>query len=272
MAYNVRIIEYPNGELQVRHYSFPLEREEPDFYESEKIYDSDKYMPNPFDGQMARIVDNFRSVSSKQAESEIRSYNRTKQKIYEYSRCVKWEKFITLTFNQEKVDRYNFSECSRLARQWLHNQRRNASDLQYLLVPELHKDGAWHFHGLLAQTGSMSFVDSGKRDKKRHVIYNMGAWSYGWTTATDVSDTHKVSKYIGKYITKDLCGLTKGKQRYFVSSNMPKPVTSVFFVSDSDDFKELLEGLADSYGVEIVHESKPRSPGAYVDVDYYELR
>lgn len=273
-AYNVRTIEYPNGEVQVRRYSSPLVRKEPDFYEKWD-YDPEKYEISPFDGQLYRIVDEFKPDTKRHAtpeENAIRSYNRTKQKIYEYSRCVNWEKFITLTFNPEKVDRYDFSECSKKARQWLHNQRRNAPDLQYLLVPEHHKDGAWHFHGLLANTGSMSFVDSGKRTPDGKTVYNMGAWSYGFTTATEVSDTHSISKYIGKYITKDLCNLTKGKQRYFVSSNLPQPTVSSFLVADDDDFNDLLETLANSYGVEVVHVSKPRTHGAFVDVDYYELQ
>lgn len=274
MAYNVKSITYPNGEVQVRRYSTPLVRKEPNDYEPDS-FDTEKYEINPFDGQLARLVDDFKPDTIRHAtpeENEIRSYNRTKQKIHEYSRCVDWEMFFTLTFNPEKVDRYDFHECSRLARQWLHNQRRNAPNLQYLLVPECHKDGAWHFHGVLANTGSIKFVDSGKRTRDGQTIFNIGAWTYGFTTATKVLDTHSISKYIGKYITKDLCHLTKGKQRYFVSSNLPQPITATFLVENNEDFEELLETIANSLGVEVVHASKPRTPNSYVDVDYYELQ
>lgn len=273
-AYNVRTIEYPNGEIQVRRYSSPLERKEPDFYETDN-YDTEKYALEPFTNQLVRIVDDFKPDTTRHAtpeENATRSYNRTKQKIYEYSRSVEWEKFITLTFNPEMIDRYDYEECSRKARKWLNNQRRNAPDLQYLLVPERHKDGAWHFHGLLANTGSMAFLDSGKRTTNDQTIYNMKSWSYGFTTAIEVTDTHGISKYIGKYITKDLCGLTKGKQRYFVSSNLPQPTSSTFLAEDDNDFNELLEMIANSHGVEVVHISKPRTQGAFVDVDYYELQ
>ncbi len=269
-AYNVRLIEYPNGEIQIRRYSSPLVRKEPNDYEEELDFDL-----NPFTGKKTKEVNGFEDLiirHAAQEENETRSYNRTKNKIHEYSRCVNWEKFITFTFNEEKVDRYNFDECSRVVRQWLHNQRRNAPELQYLLVPETHKDGAFHFHGLLANTGNMKFKDSGKRTKDKRVVYNMSTWSYGFTTAVDVYNTHGVSKYIGKYITKELCGLTKSKNRYFVSSNMPKPSFSSFLVSDNDDFNELLDMLCNSFEVEVVHVSQPRIQGAYVDVDYYELQ
>lgn len=266
-AYNVRVIEYPNGEIQLRRYSAPITHKEPCEIDNDRISEY-----NPFDYKNIREVDDFDTVLKSQEDNEVRSYNRTKNKIYEYSRCVKWEKFITLTFNERKVDRYNFDECSRIARQWLHNQRKNAPQLQYLLVPELHKDGAFHFHGLLANTGKIKFKDSGKRTKDKRIVYNMSAWSNGFTTAVDVYNTHGVSKYIGKYITKELCGLTKGKNRYYVSSNMPIPKQSAFLVADDNDFSELLEMLVNSFGVEVKHVSQPRTLGAFVDVDYYELQ
>ena len=274
-AYNVRVIEYPNGEIQVRHYGTPLKRKEVDCYEKDMEFFHEEILDfdiNPFTGKKPKEIYNFDNFLKSQEENERRSYNRTKNKIYEYSRCVKWEKFITLTFNADKVDRYNFDECSLIARKWLNNQRRNAPQLQYLLVPELHKDGAIHFHGLLANTGKMKFKDSGKRTKDKRIIYNMSAWKNGFTTAVDVYNTHGVSKYIAKYITKELCGLTKGKNRYFVSSNMPTPKLSTFLTFDDADFNELLDMLADSFGVEVVHISKPRNKETYVDVDYYELQ
>ena len=146
-------------------------------------------------------------------------------------------------------------------------------DLCYLVVPEQHKDGAWHFHGLLANTGKMKFSDSGKKDKKGKKIYNMSKWSNGFTTATAVSDVYKVSKYVGKYITKELCEMTKGKQRYFVSQNMPDPDESVFLIDDnSENFAEFLSVLVDSMGYEVIHVSEKKNDNVFVGVNYFELQ
>lgn len=271
MPYNVKLIEYPNGEKQVRRYSSPLESKEASCYEDDK--EELQYIKEPFSGQLCKVVEDFKANSTSSPEENAnRSYNRTKQKIYEYSRCVQWEYFITLTFDPSKVDRYNYEECSKKVRKWLNNQRRNAPDLLYLIVPEHHKDGAWHFHGLLANTGSMVFLDSGKHTKDSMTIYNIGRWSYGFTTATKVRDMHSVSKYIGKYITKDLCALSKGKQRYFVSSNLPLPRVSLFLAADDADFYDLLSTLENSFGAEITHVSSPRKKDSFADVDYYELQ
>ena len=50
------------------------------------------------------------------------------------------------------------------AHKWINNcKNRKARELLYLLVPEQHKDGAWHIHGLLCNTTGLTFTDSGKR-------------------------------------------------------------------------------------------------------------
>ena len=271
-AYNTKMIEYPNGSIQIRRYSVPMLSEPDNPYEEGYLYE-------PFDFKKVTEVKWYeafpepkkKSCSSSE-ENERRSFSRTKQKVFEYARCVCWEWFVTFTFAKEKIDRYNFSECSKVIRQWLHNQRRNAPQLKYLIVPEQHKDGAYHFHGLLADVGLMKFEDSGHLTKSKEPIYNMAKWSNGFTTATKVINIHSVSKYVGKYITKDLCCITKGLQRYFVSSNLPKPIVSTFFVDGDGDFKDLLQTLADSLGVDVVSISTPRHEGSFVDVDYYELQ
>lgn len=289
-AYNVKLIKYANGSAQLRRYSKPLQaKQNKSCFEMFSIQEewilqkggivwknNIEYVMNPFDKSIVPNTGLPKDVSKKEASSDsdiYHSLNRTKNKIYTYARCMKWEWFVTFTFSNEKVNRYDYDECSRLVRRWLNNQRRNAPDLCYLVVPEQHKDGAWHFHGLLANTGKMKFSDSGKRDKKGKTIYNMPKWSNGFTTATAVTDVFKVSKYIGKYITKELCEITKGKQRYFVSQNMPNPEESVFFIDENiEDFKEFLSTLTDSLGLEVSHISTCKNDNAFVGVDYYELQ
>lgn len=70
-------------------------------------------------------------------------------------------------------------------------------------MPERHKDGACHFHGLLTNCDNLKMVDSGKFSKGKHIynhevkgskkIYNINSrnWKYGFTTATKIEDTKK---------------------------------------------------------------------------------
>lgn len=274
MGYNLKIIEYPNGEIQTRYYSTPMiSSKESDYYESPH---HDDYLRNPFCVEKVREVEDISDLDRRELSEEekeynrYRNFNRTKQMVFDYARCGNWDWFITLTFSGDKVDRYDFDECSKKARKWLNNQRRYAPNLMYLLVPEQHKDGAWHFHGLLANTGDMKFIDSGKKDKG-NPIYNMVKWQFGFTTATKVQDIHKVAKYIGKYITKSLCDITPGKKRYFPSQNLPLPKVSTMLVESDEDYENVMEMLCSSKGKEIAHVSRTRAESVYTQVVYTEL-
>lgn len=274
MGYNLKIIEYPNGEIQTRYYSTPMiSSKESDYYE---LPTHDDYLRNPFCVEKVREVEDISDLDRRELSEEekeynrYRNFNRTKQMVFDYARCGNWDWFITLTFSGDKVDRYDFDECSKKSRKWLNNQRRYAPNLMYLLVPEQHKDGAWHFHGLLANTGDMKFIDSGKKDKG-NPIYNMVKWQFGFTTATKVQDIHKVAKYIGKYITKSLCDITPGKKRYFPSQNLPLPKVSTMLVESDEDYENVMDMICNSKGKKVAHVSRTRAENVYTQVVYTEL-
>lgn len=163
-------------------------------------------------------------------DNAMRSCRRSKNKIYDIAKSNCWEWFFTLTFNSEKVDRYDYSAVSKKLSLWLNNMRKICPDMKYLVVPEQHEDGAWHFHGLFANVEDMEFVDSGKSDKHGRVIYNVGKYRLGFTQATKISDVVKASNYIAKYITVQLCDITKGKKRYWYSRNCDLPEVVDMFV------------------------------------------
>ena len=157
---------------------------------------------------------------------------RTINAIYDIARSNPWEWFFTFTFDPEKVNRYDYEECSKKFSAWLHNMRRVCPDMKYICVPEQHKDGAFHFHGLFSNVDALEYRFSG-HIKKGRCVYNIGKYHFGWTTATMVGDFHRASSYLCKYITKDLCAVTTGKKRYWASRNVMRPVVEEFLVEES---------------------------------------
>ncbi len=164
------------------------------------------------------------------------SKRRSKNKLWDYSRSNEWEWFITITFDPEKVNSFDYNLCTRRLSQWLSNMHhRYCPDMHYIFVPELHKSGRYHFHGLLSNCEGLQFVDSGhvtketERSPGNEPIYNVGKYKYGFTTATKVKDSSRVSKYIAKYITKELSALTKGKRRYWHSKNCRSPEVEYYY-------------------------------------------
>ena len=181
-----------------------------------------KYMDIPFEKDIvfARVVD-----EDKKSEFDVkRSMRRTVNMIYDYSRSNNWEWFLTLTLNPEKVNRFDYQACCKKLGNWLIVMRRLCPDMKYLIVPEQHKNGAWHFHGLFADCDGLGFADSGHRDSKGRIVWNVGKYRLGFSTATQITDLKKTASYICKYITKELCAATVGRKRYWVSRNLDKPI------------------------------------------------
>lgn len=188
---------------------------------------------------------------------------RARKKIYDYTRSNIWEYFVTLTFDRSVVDSSDYSLCLKKVSNWLHNIRcRDAPDLKYLFVPEYHSDCKhFHFHGLIANVGDIKFVNSGHKHNGR-VIYNLSGWSWGFSTASVVGDSKKVSNYIAKYINKDLCVVSSGRQRYICSQNLNLPTEKFYNLSDYDIFK-LVNSVDKVFYVKTV--------SGYVSVQYLEV-
>lgn len=297
MAYNVKITEYANGQLEVTTYKQGVYT----MLDGESSYRADmidknadalawrfasyvidektgqgrfipriedrEYCYNPFTEKIQCVYTDYDelAIERKKEHSLYSSLNRTRSALYMYARQCNWEYFITLTYSPDKIEsRYDFSLCMKKAHKWIDNcKQRKAKDLLYLLVPEQHEDGAWHLHGLLANTTGLTFVDSGKKHKGQ-IVYNLVDWTLGFSTATKVTDTYKVSAYITKYITKDLCSVTSGKQRYFVSKTIPKPKTYTALI-DSDNIDNFIQEVADSYGADLEYQ---KDVSGYLDVNY----
>lgn len=241
--FNCKIIEYANGIVEIRKYNkvigeWGINEDKDDvlrsqvigkkFSQLEKDLCEPEILLNPFTNEEDEYFseEQLQILKNRQDRSLRNSFSRTINSIYKISRQCEWEYFITLTYDNSKVDRYDYDLCMKKANKWFHNQRRYAKDLQYLFVPEQHKDGAWHIHGVISNVGDMKFIDSGKKFKSSNddnTIYNLDGWKFGFSTASKVDDYQKVSSYITKYITKDIVSASKGKKRYYRSQNIPEP-------------------------------------------------
>lgn len=130
------------------------------------------------------------------------SLKRAKDKIFDISfiNGDLWQYFITLTLDKTKIDRYDKKEINKKLKTWLNNMVKRY-DFNYIIIPEYHKDGAIHFHGLCSGNNlKLTYV---KIDKGRKV-YNLYNWNFGFSTAIELDDNRSaVSAYITKYVTKD---------------------------------------------------------------------
>lgn len=152
-----------------------------------------------------------------------RSVRRAKKVVQDLARSNEWTYFVTLTLDPEKVNRYDPVEILKHLRHWLGNNVRRRG-LRYVLVPEHHKDGAIHFHGLF--NDALDAVDSGtmsvpgrkapvkvrseahRRALERdgaHAVYNLPGWGWGFSTAIMLyGERDAAINYVCKYIGKEI--------------------------------------------------------------------
>lgn len=246
--YNIKLLTYPDKTQRLYFYeSFVFDgsdRSVPEFPDPE-------YQSNPFDGMEARVVDDF-PVSAPRTEKQIQhsidnSVSRTRQMVYNYSLSNEWDWFVTLTFDPKnpKVDRYNYDSCVYAMKKFLVSLRRWCPDVRYLFVAEKHKDGAFHFHGLLGNAVGLPVSSSGVFQSGNEV-FNIDGYKYGFSTATRVKSSRKAGSYLAKYISKDLCAVTKGRKRYWSSRNLQLPEKEVTVVDFEDAKEQILDNLFDS--------------------------
>jgi len=161
-----------------------------------------------------------------------KSLRRTRKAIKGYALNNDFEIFGTFTY---KHDRQNIEKCKSKFSNWLKNIQKRYGKIEYIAVPEFHKDGkSIHFHVLIkGYKGKIRRAinpHTGKLlVKKGHKIYELPSYRSGYNTIKMIdkkeSTSTKVAFYLQKYITKDMPRLFR-KNRYWVSRGLNKPQTT----------------------------------------------
>lgn len=177
---------------------------------------------------------NVNSTNVRYEESLIRS----KRLVFEYAMSNDWQYFCTFTIDKNKYDRYDLNEYHKSFSHWLRNyfRRQLKYDVQYILIPEQHQDGAWHEHGLFSNF-PLSELKAFQYDKKLplyiknkiadgNTIYDCPKYreKFGFCTFEPVRSSEACAKYITKYITKDIfnSSIESGHKLYYASRKLKR--------------------------------------------------
>ena len=133
-------------------------------------------------------------------EDRERSMRRARANLRRLALANDFDYFVTLTLDPAKVDRYDPAAVTKKLNQWCDNMVRRHG-LRYVLVPELHRDGAFHFHGFFAGRG-LKVEDSG-HSRGGDCVFNLPQWSLGFSTAQRLRGEYAAAvayccKYVGK--------------------------------------------------------------------------
>jgi hypothetical protein len=188
ISHNGLVYVYPDGSMDLLCCTAPIFRE-PGWEAAGWGENHTKCVPSPREaGKKAEGADMERSM------------RRARAKLRRLALANDFEYFVTLTLDPAKIDRYDGAAVVKALGRWCDNMVRRHG-LKYILVPERHKDGAFHFHGFMAGPG-LKAVDSGIKWDDRPV-YNLPQWTLGFTTAQRLyGDYHAAVGYCCKYIGK----------------------------------------------------------------------
>ena len=161
--------------------------------------------------------------------------SRAKNTIFELAKCNQWDFFVTLTVDKTKIDRFDLKNYRQSFTRFIrHLREKYHSDIKYLIIPEKHKNGAWHFHGLLSGIPSSDLhlfdlsekLPSYIRQKIMlgDDIYNWVSYSekFGFCDIERINDIDRICSYITKYITKSLANSVSGyyENMYYCSQGL----------------------------------------------------
>lgn len=149
--------------------------------------------------------------------------SRAKRTIYELAYMNPFDYFITITVSPQAIgiDRYDLKSCKKKLLRLFNNFRsRYDSFFKYLLLPEPHQDGAWHFHGfIMIDDRFLTLNSNGYLD-----------WPYisekiGFVSLDKIRNKDACAKYCTKYMNKNLAEIVHeiGEHMYYCSQGLARP-------------------------------------------------
>lgn len=194
------------------------------------------------------------SVSRK----EIDNQKRARSEVFDLCRSNEFDYFITLTFDPVKVDSFDYDKAVQALKKytrWLSDNH-----IQYIMVPEMHQSGRWHFHGLIKGSIKLEQAYNSKTDQPIEGLYNISNYDFGFSTASAIKDQAKVSTYVTKYLSKAL-NVPKGRKRYWCTKGLLRPIEKTMMVDP--DIYVLQKYTADYY---------KHIKGEYIELHFFEFK
>ena len=134
-----------------------------------------------------------------------------------------WDYFVTLTLDPKKYNRFDLDTFHKDFSKFIKRLNRSYSiKIHYLVVPERHKNGSWHMHGLfyglpdfLLSSNSNGFLD-----------FPLYSQHFGFCSISPVRDSIAVSLYITKHLGKQIHNgvVDVGQHLYYRSRGLSRGV------------------------------------------------
>lgn len=165
------------------------------------------------------------------------AYSRARSEVLQYALCNPWTHFFTGTIDKTKIDRFSVDAYMLGLTQFIRDQRKKYGiDIQFLIIPEKHANGAYHSHGLLFFSDWADVLRCFDKDAPYKLrLGKFMDWpdyraKFGFCSLAPIRKLVASAFYIAKYIGKGVKDRSEelGKHLYFHS----RPLNRSFPVSD----------------------------------------
>lgn len=182
-------------------------------------------------------VEAFAVPEADEGKRFSQSLSRSRARIFELASCNEFTHFCTFTQSPDLRERFDLREFRKDFAQYVRNLNRSRdpeSKIKYVLIPEEHKKGGWHMHGLLMGLNEGELRPFSLKEKlpqrireklkEGEQIFDWEGYRkrFGFFTCTPIKDPQACSRYLTKYITKDLVksSLSSGEHLFFASQGL----------------------------------------------------
>lgn len=197
-------------------------------------YSSGIYKVVRFKGDHGSVIPYSQREKKGNTDKLAASLSRARRVVLELALCNDWEYFCTFTIAK---DRKNLEKFKKQFTQFIRDCRKKYGvAIDYVLVPEVHKDGSWHMHGLFRGIRSLlvSFRDlwlAGEDVPLKLVDGGFYNWKdyqnkFGFCSFAPIKNNIAVGFYVTKYISKQLSDscLAVGMHLYYCSAGLNRAV------------------------------------------------
>ena len=158
------------------------------------------------------------------------NFSRARNMVLQYALCNPWDWFFTGTLDERRFNRYDLDKFQLQLSQFIRDKRKvYGSQIQFLLIPEQHQNGAWHIHGMLSGLPETAIRKFRPPEPDKLIKGGFMNWpdyqeKFGFCSLGAIRDPIATAYYVVKYISKDLSqrGKDLGKHLYFHSRPLKK--------------------------------------------------